>query len=492
MVSNSPIFRRLSVFRNWVSLIGLVVAVGSVFAFFFLLVLDLMAPSGNPYVGILAYLVAPFFLVIGGVLVAVGLWIERRKVVRSSTGELPPLLLVDFSQPHAKRNLIVFTGGAVLFLLFTAIASYRSYHFSESAQFCGQACHTVMNPEFTTYQHSPHARISCSECHIGPGAAWYVKAKISGLYQVYATTFNKYERPIKTPVANLRPAQETCEQCHWPQKFAGNLDRTYSHFLSDASNTSYEVRMLLKVGGGDPTHGPVGGIHWHMNVGNRVEYIATDEKRQEIPWVRLTDKQGVVTEYKTAAFKPDPAKDIVRVMDCMDCHNRPSHIFQSPAAAVDLAMSLGELDSSMPGLRKIAMQVLTKPYKTEKEAMQGIATDVHAAYASDPRYRKQIDALQRIYRINFFPEMNTNWKVHPNNLGHKDWPGCFRCHDGEHKTADGKQTIKANDCNACHVILAQGRGQSLQNLNPAGHAFDHPGGDTGDMKCSECHSGGAL
>lgn len=492
MVSNAPAFRKLSIFRNWLSLLGLVMMVGSIFAFIFLMALDLLAPSSNPYVGILAYLVTPFFLLVGVVGIVLGLLIERRKATRSADGQLPPLLLVDFSRPHARRNLVVFTGGVILFLLFIAISSYRTYHFSESAQFCGQACHNVMSPEFTTYQHSPHARISCSECHIGPGAEWYVKAKISGLYQVYATTFNKYERPIKTPVANLRPAQETCEQCHWPQKFAGNLDRTYSHFLSDASNTPYEVRLLLKVGGGDPTHGPVGGIHWHMNVGNKIEYVAKDEKRQEIPWVRLTDRQGVVTEYTVGGFKPDPAKDVTHVMDCMDCHNRPSHVFQSPASAVDLAMSLGELDASMPNLRKIAIQTLTKTYQTKQEAMQGIATAVHAAYADDPRYRKQIDGLQRIYSINFFPEMNTNWKVHSNNLGHKDWPGCFRCHDGDHKTADGTQTIKANDCNACHVILAQGRGDSLQKLNPAGHAFDHPGGDVGDMKCSECHNGGAL
>ena len=477
---------RLSIFRNWLTLIGFVGVVGSLFSFLLLVALDVLSPTSNPYVGILGYLVAPFFVGFGLLLVVVGLFIEHRRIVKDSAHP-PPLLLMDFSQPHARRNLVVFAMGTAAFLLFAAIASYRSYHFSESSGFCGQACHAVMNPEFTTYLHSPHARISCSACHIGPGAAWYVKAKISGLYQVYATLSGKFSRPIATPVKNLRPAQETCEQCHWPQKFAGNLERIYSHFLTDDANTPYEIRMLLKVGGGDPTHGPLGGIHWHMNVGQRVEYIATDEQRQVIPWVRVTDLQGVVTEYRTPKFdgKVDPAA--IRRMDCMDCHNRPSHVFQNPNDTVDLALALGNLDPKMPGIKKMAMDLLSQTYATEKEAMQKIATALHAKYAEDPRYSKAIDVIQKIYRDNFFPEMKTDWRVHPNNLGHKDWPGCFRCHDGEHVTADGKKPIKANDCTACHIILAQGSGKDLERFNPAGNEFAHPGGDIGDAKCVECH-----
>ena len=483
-------FPRFSVFRNWTSLAGLVIAIGSFFAFLLLLFLDLLAPSANPYLGILAYLVVPFFLLGGLLLMAIGLFLERRRVIRSADGQPPPLLLVDFSQPHARRNLVLFIAASVAFLLFAAVATYRSYHFSESAQFCGQTCHEVMKPEYTTYLHSPHARISCAECHIGPGAEWYVKAKISGLYQVYATTFNKYSRPIHTPVKNLRPAQETCEQCHWPQKFAGNLEQTKAHFLADKTNTPFTVRLLLKVGGGDPTHGPVGGIHWHMNVGNHIEYVAKDDLQQVISWVRVTDKQGVVTEYQTPGYKPDKTKDVKHTMDCMDCHNRPSHIFQTPNDAVDLSMSLGFIDPGLPGVKKTAVQLLTQTYASDKDALQTIATRLHDAYPDDPRYRAAIDAVQSIYRENFFPAMKTNWKTHPNNLGHKDWPGCFRCHDGEHTTADGKKKIKANDCNACHVILAQGAGAQLLMLNPQGQAFDHPGGEIGDTKCSECHTGG--
>ncbi|MCX6998327.1 MAG: NapC/NirT family cytochrome c [Kiritimatiellaeota bacterium] len=326
---------RLSIFRNWTSLMGLVVLSGSIFAFLLLLMLDVLSPNANPYMGILAYLVAPFFTVMGLALIALGLVVERRRVVRSADGQPPPLLLVDFSQPHTRRNLVVFVGAGITFLLLSAVGTYRSYHFSESSTFCGQACHTVMNPEYTTYLHSPHARISCSECHIGPGAAWYVKAKISGLYQVYAVAFSKYKRPIATPVHNLRPAQETCEQCHWPEKFSGNLDRVYAHFLSDETNTPYTVRLSLKVGGSDPTHGPVGGIHWHMNVANRVEYIASDERRQVIPWVRVTDRQGVVTEYQGSPGSGDGIPDAeVQAAAGQGCHPADGlHGLPQPAGA---------------------------------------------------------------------------------------------------------------------------------------------------------------
>ena len=240
----------------------------------------------------------------------------------------------------------------------------------------------------------------------------------------------------------------------------GNVDRTYSYFLSDETNTQHEVRMLLKVGGGDATHGPVGGIHWHMNVGQKVEYFATDPARQKIPWVRMTDPNKVVTEFRTPGFTDAVDPSAIRVMDCMDCHNRPAHIFDSPNAAVDLAMKLGKIDTSLPYIKTNAVYVLTQSYTNETEALQKIATHLANQYPSAPSVRKAIPVVQQIYRDNFFPEMKANWRVYPDNIGHKDWPGCFRCHDGKHSSADGKSMIKANDCNACHLILAQGSGQS--------------------------------
>ena len=479
--------RRSSVFRNWLSLTGLVVVVGSVFSFFLLLLLDALAPFANPYVGILTYLVAPAFTVIGLSLGLLGAFLRHRQI-RKTSGPLPPLR-IDLTRPRDRRLFGFFLAGSVVFLLISALGSYQTYHFTESVNFCGQACHGVMKPEYVTYLNGPHARVACAECHIGKGANWYVRSKLSGTYQVYATLANKYPRPIPTPVKNLRPAQETCEECHWPKKFVGNLEHTFTSFLGDETNTPFTVRMLMKVGGADPTHGPEGGIHWHMNVRNKIEYLATDEARQKIPWVRMIDAQGVITEFRAARFTNTVDEASVRQMDCMDCHNRPAHRYQTPNAAVNLAMALGKIDTSLPWIKTNALYALTRSYTNETQAVQGIATILSERYPGDLRIRPVIDVVQQIYRNNFFPEMNASWKVYPDNIGHKDWPGCFRCHDGLHKTADGKRSIKANDCNACHTILAQGSGAELDQMTPNGQKFKHPG-DEVEGGCNDCHTGG--
>ena len=485
--------RRSSVFRNWMSLTGLVVMVGSLFSFLLLLLLDAMAHFANPYIGILTYLVAPGFLVIGIGLAILGAWFRHRQIIKIA-GPFAPLR-IDLTRPKDRRILSIFLAGSVIFLLISAIGSYQSYNYTESVQFCGQACHGVMKPEFVTYLHSPHARVACAACHIGKGAAWYVRSKLSGTYQVYATMANKYPRPILTPVKNLRPAQETCEECHWPKKFVGNVERTYHYFLGDETNTPFTVRMLLKVGGGDLTHGPVGGIHWHMNVGNKIEYIASDESRQKIPWVRMTDAQGVVTEFRTSKFTNTVDEADVRLMDCMDCHNRPAHRYETPNGAVNLAMFLGKIDRSLPYIKTNALYALTQSYTNETQALRGIATSLAEAYPADKfsdsqdKVRAAINKVQEIYTNNFFAEMKASWQRYPDNLGHKDWPGCFRCHDGSHKTADAKRSIKASDCTTCHTILAQGSEADLKQLTPDGQNFKHPG-DPVDGACNDCHTGG--
>jgi nitrate/TMAO reductase-like tetraheme cytochrome c subunit len=475
-------------FRNWLSLTGLVVVIGSLFSFLLLLLLDALAHFANPYIGILTYLVAPAFLVLGLILGLLGAFLRHRQIIKTS-GPLPPLR-IDLTRPRDRRLFGFFLAGSVLFLLISALGSYQTYHFTESVQFCGQACHGVMKPEFVTYRNGPHARVACAECHIGKGANWYVRSKLSGTYQVYATLADKYPRPIPTPVKNLRPAQETCEECHWPKKFVGNLEHTFCYFLSDETNTPFTVRMLLNVGGGDATHGPVGGIHWHMNVGNKIEYIATDEARQKIPYVRMTElSQGIVTEFRSPKFTNAVDEASLRQMDCMDCHNRPAHRYQTPNSAVNLAMFLGKIDRGLSSIKSNALYVLTEPYTNDTQALQSIATTLSQRYPNDPRIRPAIDAVQLIYKDNFFPGMKASWKVYPDNIGHKDWPGCFRCHDGLHKTADGKRSIKANDCNACHTILAQGSGAELDQLTPGGQKFKHPG-DEVEGGCNDCHTGG--
>jgi nitrate/TMAO reductase-like tetraheme cytochrome c subunit len=479
---------RLSLFRNWLSLVGMVVGIGALFSFLLLLVLNAVAKVSNPYVSILTYIVVPAFLTFSIALIFLGALWERRREAR---GGKAISLQIDLSRPRDRRGVAAFIAGSVVFLLVSAIGSYNTFNFTESVTFCGETCHGVMKPELTTHDHGPHARVACVACHVGPGVGWFVRSKLSGSYQVYSVLFDKYPRPIPTPIENLRPARETCEQCHWPQKFSGNLDRTFSYFQSDASNSPYSIRLSIKIGGADPSRGPVGGIHWHMVVGNEVEYIATDAARQKIPWVRITDPQGVVTVFREPKFTNDISRFEIRKMDCMDCHNRPSHRYVSPDRAVNLAMELNQIDRTIPWIKTNAVFVLTRKYETDIQARDGIATALAQSYPNDSRIRDVIPAVQQIYRDNFFPEMKANWSVYPDNLGHMIWPGCFRCHDGRHKSEDKKLTIKANDCNACHTILAQGVGEEMNTLTPGGQKFVHPGGDLDDYPtCNDCHNGG--
>jgi len=475
-------------FRNWISIAGGIIILAGVFCFVLLSALDVLAHFSNPYLGILTYMVTPGVGAGGIFLVILGAILERR---RKPTEAFASSVKIDFTSRRDRKILGIFILGGLTFILLSAVGSYQTYHFTESVQFCGETCHTVMQPENVAYHNGSHARVACVECHIGSGATWFVKSKMSGSYQVYSVLAHKYSRPIPTPVKSLRPAQDTCEQCHWPSKFVGNLDRTYNYFLPDATNTPYSVRLLLKVGGADPTHGPVGGIHWHMSVANKIEYYASDEGRQKIPYVRMTDAQGVVTEFRANKFTNTVSEAEIRRMDCIDCHNRPAHKFATPVDAVNLAISLGKIDRTLPWIKTNAVWVLAQPYTNTDQGLSAIATKLAGHYPGDPRIAGAISAVQEIYTNNFFPDMNTDWRSHPSNLGHKDWPGCFRCHDGEHKTADGKRIIKANDCTTCHIILAQGTGAALLDLSAEGKKFIHPGDEIPDgYLCSDCHNGG--
>lgn len=475
--------------RNWLSFAGGVLAVSAFFAFLFLFAIDLFAHNGNPYMGILAYVVAPGFLFLGLGMIAAGVWWQRRHEKSAGT-PLPNLLHVDLTRPADRKKLKWFVVASVGFLLCTAIGSYQSYHVSESVNFCGQTCHTPMKPEFTAYQNSSHARVECVACHVGHGAEAFVKAKMNGVHQLIGVITGDYQRPIPTPIRNLRPARETCEECHWPNKFTANLDRIYQHFLADETNTPFAVHLSLKVGGSDPAHGPVGGIHWHISKDNKIEYLATDERRQVIPWVRVTSPKGEVTEYRSPKFTNDISQFEVRTMDCIDCHNRPSHRYRTPNDSVDLALSTGKIDRTLPWVKSNAVAVLIQPYQTEPEALQKISATLRAQYPTAKNVDALVAEVQGIYSRNFFPEMKADWRAYPENIGHKEWPGCFRCHDGTHKAVgDPKKKIPASDCSSCHTILAQGAGEQLQKLNAKGDTFIHVDAEYENFDCHSCHTG---
>jgi hypothetical protein len=484
-----------SQFNNWISATGAVIALGSLFAFLLLFALDTMAPEGSPYLGILTFVVAPFFLILGLALVFAG-WLFDRWYLQK-TGAVSSYLRfsLDFANPRERRKFLIFGAGASVFLFLTALGSYRTYHFTESTQFCGEVCHTVMEPEYVTYLQSPHARVDCVDCHIGEGATWYVKSKIDGLYQVYATMADIFPRPIATPIESLRPAQDTCEKCHWPQVFTGNLDRMHERTLSDADNTPFAVRLVLKVGGGDPRLGRVEGIHWHTDPNNRVEYIAVDEQRMDIPWVRLSrqgEDQGTVYLRDGFDDMDELSNHEVRVMDCIDCHNRPAHILFGPNDAIDRALVLNRLDRGYPDLKYNVGELLVGDYATREQAHAAIREGLMAEYAGMDGLQDTIAEVIRIYDTNFFPLMKADWATYPNHLGHKNWPGCFRCHGGEHVAVTTGETLMPTDCNSCHTILAQGSGDQLLQLSATGHAFAHPDGDVDGLLCSDCHTGGPM
>ncbi len=488
-------------FRNLISWVGAGIALVSLANIFFILLLDFFGVTTNPYVGILAYLILPAVLVFGLVLVPTGMLFERRRRRRHAGDFAPPYPRLDLNRPHHRRALLVFVTSTLFFLLLSALGSYRAYEYTETTQFCGQVCHSVMHPEFIAYQASPHARVSCTGCHVGPGAGCYVRSKLSGAYQIYAVTFNKYPKPIPTPVANLRPARETCEQCHWPERFYGAQLKVFTHFAPDEQNTPRQIRMLIKTGGGSPTTGLTTGIHWHMNIANEIIYVAADPTRQVIPWVRIKDTQGRVTEYtrKDSTMTPEEIRKAPkRRMDCVDCHNRPSHIYFPPDRAVDEALLAGRIDRTLPFIKQQAVEVLSQPYSSNQEAVEAIATNLDRYYftsyqdsyqARRPAIQQAIAAAQQIFSTTNFPEMKVNWRTHPDNIGHFYFPGCYRCHDGQHVSAEGK--IITKDCEICHTLLGQTEGGSpMATLE--GSSFQHPVdlGDIGEYSCSDCHTGG--
>jgi nitrate/TMAO reductase-like tetraheme cytochrome c subunit len=493
--------RLRTLLNNPISMAGIALSLVSVANIFLFVLIDFISQKSSPYVGILAYMVAPGFLVCGLLLVVVGGWRERRRRHGAAAGELPLYPRIDLNDPEQRSAALSFVGFLAVFVMVSAAGSYKAYEYTDSVQFCGQTCHTVMHPEYTAYQLSPHARVGCVECHVGSGASWYVKSKLSGARQVFAAAFNTFPRPIPTPVHNLRPAQDTCEQCHWPKKFYGAQLKVFTHYASDEKNTVRQIRMLIKTGGGDPATGAPEGIHWHMNIGNQIDYVAADEKRQVIAYVHVKDLQGRVTEYyaQDSTMKKEQIAAAARHrMDCVDCHNRPSHVYVPPDLAVDQSLLARRINVSLPFIKQQAVSALTGKYSTTDAAVAGIAKEMDDFYqgkypdlmkSKATEIQAAIAEVQEIFKRTTFPEMNLNWQTHPNNLGHFYFNGCFRCHDGQHVSAEGKVIPK--ECNVCHTLMGQEEGGVSMAEAPK-LSFKHPV-DLGDMtqvNCSDCHTGG--
>jgi len=457
--------------RNTTSLIGTALAVGSLTLIVTLFIVQSIGLRGGAYLGIITFLVLPMFLLIGLVLIPVGISRERKRAARAGDASAPVRFpVIDLNNESTRKHLtfsLVFVAVSIVVL---ASATYKGVEVMDSDAFCGTVCHTVMQPEATAHQRSPHARVACADCHIGPGADWFVKSKLSGSWQVIAVTLDLYPRPIPTPIHDLRPARETCEQCHWPTTYFGDLLKVNTVYTDDEPNTPLQTAVLLKVGGlaGRETSG----IHWHVNPNIKIRY-RSDESRETIYDVELTGEDGSVKVYKTR----EEADDAMpwRTMDCVDCHNRPTHRYRMPMDEVDNAMANGYIDNSLPYIKRESMRILNGEYGTHAEAESAIPRELINFYEGNypdilGSRRDAIDKaageLVVIYTSNVFPEMNVGWGTYPDHSQHMDSPGCWRCHDRKHRTEDREAIPR--DCDLCHTILAHEEQdpEILKTLNP--------------------------
>jgi hypothetical protein len=449
--------------QNHLSQFGVALTTTSAFTLLTMYFAEFFGTREGPYTGIIAFFGLPALFLLGLLMIPAGIYLRYRQ--QRASGELPSEYpRVDFHDAHLRETagFIVLMTAVNMVLMLTA--TYKAVNYMDSTQFCGQTCHTPMTPEYTAYQGSPHSRVGCTECHVGQGFTGFVEAKVAGTRQLAGVFFNNYQRPIPSPVRTLRPARETCEHCHWPQRFTGDYFWTHTKYSDDEKNSPLTTVLVLKLGG-TTWQGSVGIHGRHLDTGkSRIEYISTDNARQVIPDVHYVDDQGQSVVYASSEVKATPeqlAHGEHRSMDCVDCHNRPTHAFQLPERAVDQAMSEGRISTDLPFIKKKSVELLKVAYPDQDTAAQRILAGINDYYKTSypavySGHRSQVEAaadqVKAIYLRNVFPEMKITWGTHPNNIGHDDYLGCFRCHDGNHTTKDGK-TI-TNECTACHNLLA--------------------------------------
>jgi hypothetical protein len=484
---------------NPITLTGAGIASLSFGLIIFLFALDLFSTQENTYMGILTYIVIPSFLIIGLLLIAFGIVREKR---RERLGKVRGAYLpvINLNDPKQRSMFLTFAIGTIILMVFSAFGSFKAYEYTETDEFCGTVCHKVMEPEYTAYLDSPHSRVGCVGCHIGSGTNWYVKSKISGAYQVYSVLFHKYSQPIPTPVEALRPARGTCEECHTPSLFYNQTRVDHTYFLSDQENTKSGLSMLIKIGGGKSELGSIKGIHWHANQDNIITYIYTDERRLVIPWVKVVSKNGKESIFRSTDTKFDEKsfnQNNLRTMDCIDCHNRPSHIYHQPDKMINENLANEKMDESLPYIKSISVEALEDNYYSKEQAFENIQQTINDFYASNyPEIYKSkkdviesnIEIVKIIYGRNYFPYMNANWKHFPDNISHVYTPGCFRCHDGKHVSNDGK--VISKDCNSCHLIISQTDNQGNTSVDLKGLKFKHPvdlGESLNNHLCTDCH-----
>jgi hypothetical protein len=489
-------------FYSWTTIAGAALAFISLMLIIFMMLISLVFDRGDTYSGLVTFIILPVFLVIGLLMIPLGALRKMKQKKELASDPTEKLPIINLNDPGQRTAVLIFILGSTVFLLFSAIGSYEAFHYTESNEFCGTLCHNVMEPEYVTYHGSAHARVNCVDCHVGSGADWYVRSKLSGLYQVYSVLTEAYPRPIETPVHSLRPARETCEKCHWPEKFYDPKLVTNRHYLADEQNTEWDITLLVKTGPKLSAHGLQEGIHWHINPDVKIEYLPVSKKRDTIGLVIYTNlKTGEVTTYRDPNLEqeiPENHSEMLRTMDCLDCHNRPSHDYKSPSVFFNQAMSAGIISKALPEIKLVAMGLLQQTYGTKDSALLGIREGVLDYYESNypevmitesDKVEEAIIALQEGYANNIFPYMKADWRQYPNFLGHIESNGCYRCHNNSFENEQGR--VISKECNLCHDIKSQGNPGNMQHA--AGDSvlfFQHPVDiDLGwqDMNCYDCH-----
>ncbi len=489
-------------YYNYTTYLGTIIASIAWITLIFFVILIYFFGINNVYFDLYTFIATPAFLVLGLLLIPLGMWRKNKKLKKGIQVSDEKLLVLNLRDSKTRNALIIFSTISIFFVISTIVGSYKAFHYTESVEFCGKLCHKVMTPEYVAYQNSPHARVTCAECHVGEGADFYVKSKMSGLRQVYKYMMHTWPTPIVTPIENLRPARETCEKCHWPQKFYTNSLRAEKYFLADSANTEWNVLLNMKVGANHAALGLTSGIHWHINPNFEIDYKA-NKKRDTIFWVRIIDKktgkQTIFTDPTLSAQQKNSTHTEERIMDCMDCHNRPSHEYRSPSHYLNDLIAGKEEIAAIPWFKSAAMDALILPYTTTDSAVSGIKNKIVKFYKDKKPaiYKKHSQAIMAAitdvigaFSKNAFPEMKVTYSVYPRHIGHLESSGCFRCHNDRFKSPQGK--VISNDCDLCHTIVAQGKADSMKYVGINGSLpFVHPVDIAGAWKetnCMECHA----
>ncbi len=457
---------------NWWGKLGVILVTSSFVSLVILELARLLGIITSSYAGLVTYLLFPALFVIGLLLIPIG-WLKLKKRTGKTFKELLKQgfdekdLSATFVGSKLFRNVGIFSLINIVFLI---TISSQTLIFMDSAKFCGTACHSVMNPEWVTYQQSPHARVRCVQCHVGEGAGALIDSKLNGMWQMVSVTFDLLERPIPTPVHQLRPSRETCEKCHWPEKFYGTRLKTVAHYDLDETNTPKYSTMNLKIDAGRGDRRP--GIHWHITAENEARYVSVDDKREKIIWVEVKQRDGNYNRYTNKTLTDITANSTdIRIMDCVDCHNRATHIYENPENAINERIYNGLINGSMPFIKREALKAVTSGYPDKNSGLEGINNHILGFYQRQYPELAQtkslvidsaITVLQEVYFRNIHPEMNITWGTYSSHIGHTGTTGCFRCHNSN--MVDNHGNTISDDCTLCHSVLSDKQETPFQYL----------------------------